>query len=178
MVAENSTWAAPRIHRELNMLGFDIPERMVPSIDAESSEESRAGKADERLFARPSPQWTSLPRPRLTSARSIVREQELRAVYRQERSVPLWSTTTRTFQEWFKEVESDKDNGPIAFPNAQGEPLSRDGVNYLFQECVVRVVAMCPSLADKRISPLLLRHTVGMHMLQAGVDITVIALWL
>jgi integrase/recombinase XerD len=97
---------------------------------------------------------------------------------RKERSVPLWPTTTRTLQEWFKEMESDKNNGPVAFPNARGKPLSRDGVNYLLQKCVVRAVAMCPSLADKRISPHLFRHTVGMHMLQAGVDITVIALWL
>lgn len=36
----------------------------------------------------------------------------------------------------------------------------------------------CPSLADKSISPHLIRHTCAMHLLQAGVDITVIALWL
>jgi transposase InsO family protein len=29
MVAENTTWGAPRIHGELNMLGFDISERTV-----------------------------------------------------------------------------------------------------------------------------------------------------
>jgi hypothetical protein len=29
MVAENSTWGAPRIHGELKMLGFDISERTV-----------------------------------------------------------------------------------------------------------------------------------------------------
>ena len=35
-----------------------------------------------------------------------------------------------------------------------------------------------PSLATRRISPHTLRHTTAMHLLQSGVDITVIALWL
>ena len=97
---------------------------------------------------------------------------------RKERAVPLWPTTTRALQAWFKEVESDKRNGAAAFPNARGQALSRDGVNYLLQECVGRAVAKCPSLANKRISPHVFRHSAAMHLLQAGVDITVIALWL
>ena len=36
----------------------------------------------------------------------------------------------------------------------------------------------CPSLRGKRVSPHTLRHTTAMHLLQSGVDITVIALWL
>lgn len=97
---------------------------------------------------------------------------------RKERAVPLWPTTARALQSWFKEMESDQRNGAIAFPNARGKALSRDGVNYLLHECVERAVPKCPSLADKRISPHVFRHSVAMHLLQAGVDITVIALWL
>ena len=44
MVAENPTWGAPRIHGELKMLGFDISERTVLALDAQSVEESGAGK--------------------------------------------------------------------------------------------------------------------------------------
>lgn len=97
---------------------------------------------------------------------------------RKERAVPLWPTTTRVLQSWFNEVESDKRNGAIAFPNGRGKALSRDGVNYLLQECVARAAAKCPSLANKRISPHVFRHSTAMHLLQSGVDITVIALWL
>ncbi len=97
---------------------------------------------------------------------------------RKERVVPLWPTTTRALQSWFKEVELDKRNGAVAFPNARGKALSRDGVNYLLQKCIERAVAKCPSLANKRISPHVFRHSAAMHLLQAGVDITVIALWL
>lgn len=97
---------------------------------------------------------------------------------RKERAVPLWPTTARALKAWFKEMESDQRNGAIAFPNARGRALSRDGVNYLLRECVERAVANCPSLTDKRISPHVFRHSAAMHLLQAGVDITVIALCL
>ena len=36
----------------------------------------------------------------------------------------------------------------------------------------------CPSLKNKVVSPHVLRHTTAMHLLQSGVDISVIALWL
>ena len=36
----------------------------------------------------------------------------------------------------------------------------------------------CTSLRVKNVSPHTLRHTTAMHLLQAGVDVTVIALWL
>lgn len=57
-------------------------------------------------------------------------------------------------------------------------PLSRDGVNYILQETVRESAKTCPTLAAKRVSPHVLRHTTAMHLLQSGVDITVIALWL
>ena len=47
-----------------------------------------------------------------------------------------------------------------------------------FKQSVRRALPNCPSLATKRISPHVLRHTTAMHLLQSGVDITVIALWL
>jgi site-specific recombinase XerD len=36
----------------------------------------------------------------------------------------------------------------------------------------------CPSLKSKRVSPHVLRHSAAMELLQAGVDCSVIALWL
>ncbi len=36
----------------------------------------------------------------------------------------------------------------------------------------------CPSLRNKSVSPHTIRHTTAMHLLQSGVDVTVIALWL
>ena len=61
----------------------------------------------------------------------------------------------------------------------RGTPLSSDGLNYILQQAVRRAAdASCPSLLTKRVTPHLVRHTCAMHLLQAGIDVAVIALWL
>ena len=94
---------------------------------------------------------------------------------RKQRTVPLWSQSARFLQNWFRELPS---TSTTAFPNARGGSLSRDGVNYILRLAVRRAAHKCPSLSSKRVSPHTLRHTTAMHLLQSGVDITVIALWL
>jgi site-specific recombinase XerD len=64
------------------------------------------------------------------------------------------------------------------FPNMYGGPLSTDGVQSLLNKYVAQASAVCASLRSKRISPHVLRHTAAMELLQAGVDCSVIALWL
>ena len=95
---------------------------------------------------------------------------------RKERAVPLWSATAQTLKTWFWELGESVDR--TAFPNARGKPMSRHGVDDLLQHAVQRAKGACPSLATKRISPHVVRHTTAMHLLQAGVDIATIALWL
>lgn len=95
---------------------------------------------------------------------------------RKERAVPLWTKTSRALQAWFRELE--RAGHQIAFPSARGRPLSRDGVNYILQQAVTSAAERCESLRHRKVSPHTLRHTTAMHLLQAGVDISVIALWL
>jgi len=95
---------------------------------------------------------------------------------RKERSVPLWPKTARALTAWFSELGGAAD-GP-AFPNAQGAPLTRDGVRYILDAAFAIAAENQPSLRGKNISPHVLRHTTAMHLLQAGVDCSVIALWL
>ena len=95
---------------------------------------------------------------------------------RKERTVPLWADTARVVRGWFHELEEGASH--VAFPSARGTALSRDGVDYLVKQAIQRAVASCPSLATKHISPHVIRHTTAMHLLQAGVDIATIALWL
>ena len=68
--------------------------------------------------------------------------------------------------------------GDPLFPTRRGQPLSRDAV----ERCVARhaktAQAACPTLPGKNVSPHVLRHTAAMSLLHAGIDITVIALWL
>ena len=56
--------------------------------------------------------------------------------------------------------------------------MSRSGVQNRLRVAITKASRRCPSLGERRISPHTLRHTTAMHLLQCGVDITVIALWL
>jgi integrase/recombinase XerD len=94
---------------------------------------------------------------------------------RKQRSVPLWTKTAKVFRSWLCEV------GPgnaLAFPNARGGPLSRDGIAYIIERAAITARQHCPSLREKHLSPHVIRHTTAMHLLQSGVDLSVIALWL
>ena len=64
------------------------------------------------------------------------------------------------------------------FPSRRGGRLSRDAIEKLLKKYVVRAQGHCPPLRGKRISPHVLRHTNAMQLLHAGVDQSVIALWL
>jgi integrase/recombinase XerD len=64
------------------------------------------------------------------------------------------------------------------FPNMHGGRLSADSVQSLLAKHVQVAGESCPSLKSKRVSPHVLRHSTAMELLQAGVDCSVIALWL
>jgi integrase/recombinase XerD len=95
---------------------------------------------------------------------------------RKERSVPLWPKTAKVLQQW-RQRQAGR-SAPIVFPSLRGNALTRDSVHYLLGEIVRVAITACPSLATKRVSPHVVRHSTAMHLLQSGVDITVIALWL
>jgi integrase/recombinase XerD len=78
--------------------------------------------------------------------------------------------------QWIQEQGGEKTK--ILFPNARGDRLSSDAVQHLVSKYARVAQQNCPSLKHKRVTPHLLRHTSAMELLQAGVDLTVIALWL
>ncbi len=95
---------------------------------------------------------------------------------RKQRVVPLWTSTADCLREWMARVGSDPE--ATLFPNRDGRALSRSGVERRLHTAVGVAAKRCPSLQGKSISPHTFRHTTAMHLLQSGVDITVIALWL
>jgi site-specific recombinase XerD len=95
---------------------------------------------------------------------------------RKQRVVPLWSSTVARLKEWIARMEQ-RPEAPL-FPNRDGRPLSRSGVKKRLRLAVAGAAGVCPSLVGRRISPHTLWHTTAMHLLQSGVDMTVIALWL
>ena len=95
---------------------------------------------------------------------------------RKERCTPLAKQTAAVLQAWLQ-TQPDGDSY-VVFPNRSGSRLSSDGVQYLLAKHTGKAREVCPSLGDKRVSPHVLRHTAAMNLLQAGVDTTVIAMWL
>ena len=95
---------------------------------------------------------------------------------RKERCTPLSKSTRAVLAAWVREPPRAEDQ-PL-FPNARGGQLSAHGVHYLLHKHVAAASAKCSSLNNKRVSTHVLRHTTAMDLLQAGVDCSVIALWL
>lgn len=68
--------------------------------------------------------------------------------------------------------------GRALFPGPHGNPLSRDAIEHRLAIHVRTAAQACASLTGKHITMHTLRHTTAMNLLHAGVDLTVIALWL
>jgi site-specific recombinase XerD len=95
---------------------------------------------------------------------------------RKERSVPLWPATAAQLKRWLRAYPRAPEQ-PL-FPNRSGGPMTRIGLTERLKLAAKRAARQYPELHKRRIFPHLIRHSIAMHMLQAGVDITVIALWL
>jgi integrase/recombinase XerD len=95
---------------------------------------------------------------------------------RKDRCTPLTTQTVTVLRAWMSAQGGTPDT-PM-FPSRRGTPLSRDAVERLVSKHARAAAQRCPSLRDKTISPHVLRHSTAMQLLQAGVDTSVIALWL
>lgn len=101
----------------------------------------------------------------------------LRGKGRKERSVPLWRSTASLIRSWKRRLEDARDD-KFLFPSRGGERMARSNVTQRLDLAVSAATERYPQLARRSISPHTIRHTTAMHLLQSGVDITVIALWL
>jgi site-specific recombinase XerD len=95
---------------------------------------------------------------------------------RKERCTPLAKPTVAVLKAWLREPQRGK--GQVLFPNARGTRLSADGVHYRLVRHCAAAAKVCPSLNNKRVTVHVLRHTMALDLLQACVDLSVIALWL
>ena len=95
---------------------------------------------------------------------------------RKQRTVPLTGPAQRVLSAWIAE----RGGGPAdpLFATRAGRRLSRDAIEQRVTVHAVVAAKSCPSLAGKQLHPHVLRHSCAMALLQAGVDTTVIALWL
>src|SRR5215469_353134 len=95
---------------------------------------------------------------------------------RKERCTPLTAHARGALQAWLKEPA--RHGAKALFPNMHGGRLSADAVQSLLAKYSRVASERCPSLASKRVSPHVMRHSAAMELLEAGVDCSVIALWL
>lgn len=95
---------------------------------------------------------------------------------RKERCTPLTSYVQSVLKAWISEPA--RHNANALFPNVHGGRLSADSVQTLLTKHARSAGVKYPSLTSMRVSPHVLRHSAAMELLQAGVDSSVIALWL
>jgi site-specific recombinase XerD len=95
---------------------------------------------------------------------------------RKERCTPLARSTRAVLQAWLREPRRGTED--ILFPSAKGSRLTIHGVQYMLNKHRQAASRTCASLMQKRVTVHRLRHTAAMDLLQAGVDRSVIALWL
>lgn len=92
------------------------------------------------------------------------------------RIIPLWDKTCKALENYLH-CRTQEPNQCV-FLNPQGAPLTRHGVADILRRRARQAMGTCPSLKVKRISPHVIRHTTATHLLQSGVDLTVIRAWL
>ena len=97
---------------------------------------------------------------------------------RKDRITPLNNATVAALTSWLGNGPPHQPQDPVFTAQGSQRPISRDAIAARITAHTTTAAASCPSLATKRITPHTLRHTTAMRMLEAGIDITTIALWL
>jgi integrase/recombinase XerD len=95
---------------------------------------------------------------------------------RKQRITPLTKQTVAVLRSWLAERAGQRDE-PL-FPTRTGRALSRDAIERRIATHAEAAATACPTLQTKKVTAHVLRHTAAMRLLHAGVDTSVIALWL
>jgi len=96
---------------------------------------------------------------------------------RRQRCLPLWKETTVVLRAWLA-LRPATTFAPELFLNARGQAMTRAGFEYILHKHVKTAERRCLSLAAKRVSPHVLRHTAALVTLQATKDLRKVSLWL
>jgi site-specific recombinase XerD len=171
--------AIPNKHHAQPLLGYLTVEQVQAILDAPDST-TFSGRRDRLFFqllyntgARVS-ELVGLNRQDLLP--DTCQTVTLHGKGRKERTVPLWPKTARQMRQWLDQLPPEVST-PV-FINRWGTRVTRFGMEHRLSVAAAKAVHACPSLRGHPISPHVFRHTTAMHLLQSGVDVTAIALWL
>lgn len=95
---------------------------------------------------------------------------------RKQRITPLTTPMVALLRSWISEAHDQTHE--LVFTTRTGRMLSRDALERRLEGCVEKASHQCLSLREKRITLHVLRHTAAMRLLRAGIDLSIIALWL
>lgn len=168
--------AIPQKKSPKPILGFMSREE-VDAVLAATDPETHSGQRDRLLFTLLYATGARVSEAlQLRSQDLFNRAVHLRGKGRKDRMVPVWPRMERQLRQWCKANHFAPDQ--FMFTNRNGEPLSRDGVAFRLELAVRKATVHCPSLNNRRITCHTFRHSCAMSLLQAGVALEVIALWL
>ena len=170
--------AIPMKRHDRHVLGFLTPVEVEAILAATNATES--GRRDHCLF-----HLLHQTGARISEALNLQRqdvlwqprvEVQLHGKGRKQRTLPLNAAVAAELKTHLRGRPSE----PTAwvFANRWGEALTRSGVEKRLARTVQQAARQCPSLKGRSISPHTFRHACAMHLLQADVDITLIALFL
>ena len=95
---------------------------------------------------------------------------------RKQRCTPLTRHTVATLRTWMAELAGTGDD-PL-FPTRRGTAITADAIGDLVDRYVTIARRNHPNWTAARVTPHTLRHSAAMQLLEAGVETSVIALWL
>ena len=174
------TLAIPMKRCDKPLLGFLSREEMQAILDAPETDHW-TGRRDQALFAVMYNTGARVSEIIGLRVSDIVLEGSpcvhIHGKGRKQRAVPLWRTTTVLLRVWKRELGEIAQTASM-FPNRDGAAMTRSNVTQRLAIYVKTAAQRSPKLVGRPVSPHTFRHTTAMHLLQSGIDITVIALWL
>lgn len=165
---------------ERPMFGYLSREEMLAVIEA--PDETWIGRRDHVLFLMLYNTGARVSEVVGVKVADVVLEERAACAHlhgkgRKQRSVPPWRSTVKAVRAWLKQNPQRKPASPL-LPNRNGHAMTRTNVALRLASAVDTATQAYPDLAKRHVSPHVICHTTAMHLLQAGVDISVIALWL
>jgi integrase/recombinase XerD len=97
---------------------------------------------------------------------------------RKQRVVPLYDETIHAIQHYLKLRKGTGLDHQALFTNARGARITRFGIGHIVSKYAALAARSDPCLSGKTITPHTYRHTIALHLIQSGVDITVVKAWL
>jgi site-specific recombinase XerD len=168
--------AIPQKKSTKRLLGF-LTREEIDAIFAAIDQNSWSGQRDLLLFTllyNTGARISEALQLRSTDLRDC--SVQLHGKGRKEREIPIWSRTARLLRQWCK-TNRITPEGRI-FTNHRGGPLSHDGVTFRLNVAVCKAAVQCPSLNGRRITSHRFRNSCAMALLQSGVALEVISLYL